>query len=134
VAIWTDINNKNMAKTFVTTLFILIVTISFSQTRTKADAKIFADNLYSQILDGKSISTLARLYSDDLGSAKDGGFIKFNPGKKQMIATFENSILQLTENQTSKPFETEYGYHIVKMVSKTDTLLQVRHILISFKK
>jgi hypothetical protein len=135
VAIWpTDLRQEIMIKIFITTLFIVLVTPMFSQTRTKADAMKFADTLYSRILEGTNISTLARIYSEDPGSAKDGGFIQFNPTKHQLNPNFNNQIMQLKAGETSKPFETEYGYHIAQLALKSDTLVQVRHILITFKR
>lgn len=123
----------NNLKIIASTLFVLISSFIFCQTRSKAEAEKLAFEIYTQIQNGKSISTLATLFSDDIGSVSSQGKIKFNPGKKQLLQTFEDKIMKLEINQTLEPFETEFGYHIIHLVDKTDTLVQYQHILIAHR-
>lgn len=74
-------------------------------------------------------STLARLYSQDTGSAKDGGALGFI-GRADVVPEFANVAFNLTDPKTvSKIFETEYGFHIMQLIEKRGDQVSVRHIL-----
>jgi len=83
-----------------------------------------------RVLDGESMSTLARLYSEDPGSAKEGGLIS-NVFRGQMVPEFEAVAYRLKTGEVSNVFETNYGYHFVQLVARKGDLLDLRHILIS---
>ena len=61
-----------------------------------------------------AFSTLARLYSEDPGSARRGGEYGFQ-GRGEVVPEFANVVFNLTDpKKVSKVFETEYGYHIAQ--------------------
>ncbi len=88
--------------------------------------------LKQRVEDGSSFSTLAVLYSEDPGSAKNGG--KYEAIKRgQFVKEFEAVAFNLKEGEISMPFKTEYGYHIVQLLKRRGEELDLRHILIKPK-
>ena len=76
-----------------------------------------------------SFSTLARLYSEDPGSARNGGDCGFF-GRGEMVPEFSAVAFNMTDpNKISKIVETEYGFHILQFVERLGDRVRVRHIL-----
>lgn len=76
-----------------------------------------------------SFSTLARLYSEDPGSARNGGDLGFF-GRGEMVPEFSAVAFNMTDpDKISKIVETEYGYHIIQFVERLGDRVRVRHIL-----
>jgi peptidyl-prolyl cis-trans isomerase SurA len=80
-----------------------------------------------QARSGRSFSTLARLNSDDTGSASKGGEISARRG--MMVAPFEAAVFSLKEGEISEIFESEYGYHIVKLIERKGDSYKCAHVL-----
>lgn len=88
--------------------------------------------LKQRILDGRSFSTMAILYSEDPGSNKNGG--EYTGIKRgQFVKEFEAVAFNLQPGEISDPFRTVYGYHIVQLQAKRGEELDLRHILIKPK-
>jgi peptidyl-prolyl cis-trans isomerase SurA len=85
-----------------------------------------------EILDGASFSTKAILYSNDPGSASNGGLIK-NVKRGQMVPEFDAVVFNLQEGEISDPFKTDFGYHIAMLEKRRGQELDIRHILIQLK-
>lgn len=81
------------------------------------------------ILGGESFESQARIFSEDPGSAANGGVMK-NISKGQMVKPFEAAALNLGEGEISDPIETEFGYHIIKLDRKAGKIYDASHILI----
>ena len=80
-----------------------------------------------------SFSLLARLYSEDPGSARRGGEYGFQ-SRSQLVPEFANVVFNMTDpNKISKVFETEYGYHIAQLIEKRGDRVSYRHILLKPK-
>lgn len=77
----------------------------------------------------QTMSTLARLYSEDPGSAPMGGFYA-NVAKGVMDPSFESKAFGLKNGEVSTVFETAYGYHFIRLVQRKGDLLDLQHILI----
>lgn len=76
-----------------------------------------------------SFSTLARLYSEDEGSARQGGEIGFR-GRAETVPEFSSVAFSLTDPKTvSKIVKSEYGYHIIQLIGRKGDKVNVRHIL-----
>ena len=131
---------------YTSTLILTLVTVaafSFSgcsgsadapeePSRTKNDAKILADELYTRLTKGEDFAALANEYSEDPGSNTIGG--RYDDVKMGiMVPEFEAVIFSLKENEVSQPFLTEYGYHIATVVAIRGDSRDIRHILIQFK-
>ena len=80
-----------------------------------------------------SFALLARMYSEDPGSARRGGEYGFQ-GRGQLVPEFANVVFNLTDpKKISKVFETEYGYHIAPLIEKRGDRVSYRHILLKPK-
>ena len=89
-------------------------------------------DIRQRILDGSSFSALAVLYSEDPGSARDGG--KYEGMKRgQFVPEFEAVAFNLKEGEISQPFKSEFGYHIIQLLQKRGQELDLRHILVKPK-
>ena len=86
------------------------------------------NDILKAIQGGKSFDTQARINSDDPGSAKDGGRIEATRG--MMVPQFEATVFSLKPGEVSTIFETDYGYHIVKLVERKGDDYVCQHILI----
>ena len=75
---------------------------------------------------------MAILYSDDAGSASNGGVYE-NVSKGQFVKPFEAAAFNLDEGEISDPVETEYGYHIIQVIKRRGEQLDLRHILMKPK-
>jgi foldase protein PrsA len=68
---------------------------------------------------GEDFAKLAKEYSQDPGSAANGGDLGwFGPGK--MVKEFEDAAYKLKVGQVSDPVKTDYGYHIIKVTDKEE--------------
>lgn len=81
----------------------------------KAKARI--DSVYEALLKGADFGDMAREYSDDAGSAAQGGLLPWMR-KGQSVMAFERVAYGLGKGEVSKPFLAEFGYHIIKLVDK----------------
>ena len=76
-----------------------------------------------------SFATLARLYSEDPGSARQGGEMDYT-GRGMFDPAFAAVAFNLTDpKKISKIVETEFGYHIIQLIDKRGDKVKVRHIL-----
>lgn len=77
-----------------------------------------------------SFSTLARMYSEDRGSALRGGETDFM-GKGMMDPSYANVAFGLQDTKkVSKIVESEFGYHIIQLIEKRGDRVNTRHILL----
>jgi peptidyl-prolyl cis-trans isomerase SurA len=82
-------------------------------------AEELAGNLVERVRGGEDFGALARQYSDDIGTAAEGGELVWtNPG--QMVPEFEAVMLSATEGEVTEPFRTEYGWHILEVKARRD--------------
>ena len=88
--------------------------------------------LRERILKGDNFSMLARLYSQDPGSATKGGELGFF-GRGRMVAEFEAAAFALKPGEVSPIVETEYGFHIIQLIERRGNTINVRHILMQPK-
>lgn len=94
---------------------------------TKGRLREYAERVNNGTAD---FSMLARLYSDDPGTAAKGGELGFF-GRGTMVPEFTNAAFALTEpGQVSRVFQTEFGYHIVQLIEKRGDRINCRHILL----
>ncbi|GGJ80665.1 foldase protein PrsA [Anoxybacillus voinovskiensis] len=76
-----------------------------------------AQEIKAKLDKGEDFAKLAKEYSQDAGSAQNGGDLGwFGPGK--MVKEFEDAAYALNVGQVSQPVKTEYGYHIIKVTDK----------------
>ena len=76
-----------------------------------------------------SFQTLARLYSEDPGTARRGGELDYT-GRGMLDPAFANVAFGLTDpKKVSKIVESEFGFHIIQLIDKRGDKIKVRHIL-----
>jgi peptidyl-prolyl cis-trans isomerase SurA len=99
------------------------------------DKKYVKDKLKGfrdRIKGGDDFSTIAVLYSEDPGSAKQGGELgMFKRG--EMRSAFEAAAFKLKPGEVSEIVETEDGYHLIQMIERRGDYINVRHILLQPK-
>ena len=75
------------------------------------------DTVYSQIEAGKDFAAMARRYSDDKRSGMNGGLLPVLSAGK-LMPKMDKLAFSLNEGEVSKPFSTNYGWHILKVIKK----------------
>ncbi|MFW2161634.1 peptidylprolyl isomerase [Acinetobacter beijerinckii] len=111
---------QNDQKALVSQFQTRHILIQPSEVVTLDRAKQMIDNLYNRVKAGEDFSTLAATYSNDTGSARDGGSLGWvSPGV--MVPEFEQVMKETPVGQVSKPFQSQFGWHILQV---TDTRQQ----------
>ena len=87
------------------------------------------NDIRNRILKGENFTTLAILYSEDPGSAKEGGSLGFF-GRGEMVPEFEAVAFKLKPGEVSPIVRTKFGYHILQLVERRGDRVHCRHILI----
>lgn len=94
--------------------------------RVKEELREYTDRINK---DESSFQTLARLYSEDPGSARRGGELDYT-GRGMLDPAFANVAFGLTDpKKVSKIVESEFGFHIIQLIDKRGDKIKVRHIL-----
>jgi peptidyl-prolyl cis-trans isomerase SurA len=115
-----------------TTVEVQIITIEpkipFEETDAiKARLREFTDQVHNGEME---FSTLARMYSEDPGSASHGGEMGFM-SKTSLLPEFANVAFNLSDpKRVSNIVETEYGFHIIQLIEKRGDRINCRHILL----
>ncbi len=87
-----------------------------------------ANKLYSQLTNGADFSKLAKEYSKDPGSARNGGDLGWF-GKGAMVPEFEKAAFGGKVGEILKPIKTNFGFHIIKVTAKTNKKYVVERIV-----
>lgn len=80
--------------------------------------------------EGADFATKAVLYSDDPGTAANGGELPEFTREDPYDPAFIGVAFSLEEGEVSEPFKTEFGYHIMQLMYRRGDRVKVRHILI----
>ncbi|MDB4920994.1 peptidylprolyl isomerase [Mucilaginibacter sp.] len=88
-----------------------------------------AEELRKRVLAGEDFGSLARLYSQDPGSAPNGGDLGFND-RTAYVKEFTAMAFKLKAGDISPVFETEIGFHFLQVIERRGEQVHVRHILI----
>ena len=84
-----------------------------------AEAQRRAEDLLKQLKAGAKLEDLAKKYSEDPGSAKQGGSLGWI-GKGQTVPEFEKAAFSLPKGQISDLVKSSYGFHIIRVDDKQD--------------
>lgn len=88
-----------------------------------------AEALRLRVKGGENFENLARLYSQDPGSAPEGGDLGFFD-RTVMAKEFTAMAFKLKEGELSPVFETEFGFHILQVIERRGEQVRARHILV----
>ena len=86
-------------------------------------------SLRERIMNGEKFSTLARIYSEDPGSARRGGELGM-ASKSIFWPVFADAAMALRPGSISQIVETPDGFHIIEVIEKKGDMFNARHILI----
>ncbi|MEX1020314.1 MAG: peptidylprolyl isomerase [Litorilinea sp.] len=96
--------------------------------RNEDETLALAQELRQRLLDGEDFAELALEYSDDTGSAVNGGDLGwFGPGR--MVPVFEEAAFALEEGEISEPIRSDFGYHIIQVVERDDARPKTEDVL-----
>ena len=95
-----------------------------------------ANALYEELAAGADFARLARAMSQDEASAANGGDLG-TFGRGRMVKPFEDAAFALEPGEVSKPVQTPFGWHLIKVDEKSEEegkeQLKARHILLSYE-
>ena len=86
-------------------------------------------SIRERIINGEKFSTLARIYSQDPGSARKGGELGM-ASKSIFWPVFSDAAMALKPGVVSQIVETPDGFHIIEVLEKKDDMFNARHILL----
>ena len=86
-------------------------------------------SLRERIMNGEKFSTLARIYSEDPGSARRGGELGM-ASKSIFWPAFSDAAMALRPGTISQVVETPDGFHIIEVIEKKGDMFNARHILL----
>ncbi|MDB5150039.1 MAG: peptidylprolyl isomerase [Mucilaginibacter sp.] len=88
-----------------------------------------AEDLRKRVVGGEDFGAMARLYSQDPGSATEGGDLGFND-RTAYVKEFSATAFKLKAGEISPVFETDFGFHFLQVIERRGEQVHVRHILI----
>ncbi|MHA6198636.1 peptidylprolyl isomerase SurA [Pseudomonas wadenswilerensis] len=103
------------------------ILIKPSEIRSEAETKVLAQRLYDRIQAGEDFAELAKSFSEDPGSALNGGDLNWiDPNA--LVPEFREVMASAPQGQVSKPFKTQYGWHVLEVLGRraTDSTAQAR--------
>lgn len=98
-------------------------------TSARTEALELAKAVRDSIINGADFTDMAQKYSQDPGSAPDGGNLGWID-KGKLVPEFERAAFSLQLNETSLPVESPFGFHIIQTLDKRENAVNTRHILI----
>ncbi|MEX6501839.1 peptidylprolyl isomerase [Pseudomonas zhanjiangensis] len=96
------------------------ILIKPSEIRSEADSKRLAERLYQRIQAGEDFAELAKSFSEDPGSALNGGSLDWiDPGV--LVPEFREVMANTASGEVSKPFKSPYGWHVLQVMGRRAT-------------
>ena len=110
------VEDKRPSRGEVTVAHIMVST---NQKDSLLNPETRINEIYRKMNQGENFESLAKQFSDDQSSANNGGVLSPFTGGQLNSQEFESTAFNLDKpGDISKPFSTEYGWHIVKLISK----------------
>lgn len=103
------------------------ILIKPSEIRSEAEARRLSERLYERIRSGEDFAELAKNFSEDPGSALNGGDMNWiDPAV--LVPEFRQVMAETASGQLSQPFKTPYGWHVLQVLERraTDSSEQFR--------
>ncbi len=110
---------KGGERQIVTQPHLRHILIKTNEITSDQDARNRLQQLTRRVAGGEDFTQLARSHSDDKASALNGGDMGWlSPG--DMLPRFREEVSKLSNNELSKPFRTDFGWHLVQMLARRD--------------
>ena len=106
-----------------------IVRVPKANEKQKLYYKTKLQELKDRIGSGEDFGKLAAEFSEDPGSAAQGGTLGFIK-RGEMVPEFEAEAMRLKPGELSNIIETEYGFHLIQLLDKRGAEYNARHILL----
>ncbi len=102
-----------------------------AQVNEKAKQAVMAklNDIRGQVLAGADFATLAKQYSEDPGSGKEGGYLGFF-GRGELVPEYEAAAMKLEPGQMSPVVQSQFGFHLIQFIERKGTKYSTRHILL----
>lgn len=113
------VNDKRSARGEVKVAHIMLQTGPSASPEVSNEAKLKADTVYMKLQAGETFEKMVEQYSQDQGSKNSGGVMNYFNSMSNYPDLFKETAFGLKmKGDYSKPFKTEYGYHIIKLIDK----------------
>lgn len=108
---------SNQQKALVPQFQTRHILIKTSEVVSAENAKQMIESIYNRVKSGDDFATLAATYSNDPGSARDGGSLGWvSPG--MMVPEFDKIMQETKVGSVSQPFQTQFGWHILQVTDQ----------------
>ncbi|MCG8475579.1 MAG: peptidylprolyl isomerase [Cytophagales bacterium] len=95
----------------------------------KSRVELFLLDLKKQVENGTEFGSLARKYSEDPGSAANGGELGYMK-RGQLVPEFEAVAMKLKPGEIGEPTESDFGFHLIQLIDRRGNEFNARHILV----
>lgn len=105
--------------------------IKFAQVNQKAKQETQAklNDIRARIQGGEDFEKLAKEFSQDPGSAAQGGYLGFFK-RRELVPEYEAAALRLEPGQLSPIVESQFGFHLIQLIERKGETFSTRHILL----
>ncbi len=90
-----------------------------SEIRSEAETEALIWQIHSKLVAGGDFAELAREYSEDPGSALNGGDLGWSSGE-QFVESFRLAMAATPTGEVSNPFRSQYGWHIIEVLDRRE--------------
>jgi peptidyl-prolyl cis-trans isomerase SurA len=108
---------KRGGKTVIEQTHVRHILIKPTAIRDEEDSRELAVSLRQRIEDGEDFVELAKEYSDDIGSAQEGGDLGW-ASPRQMVPEFEKVMNETAINELSQPVQSQFGWHVLQVLER----------------
>ncbi|UUY08970.1 peptidylprolyl isomerase [Pseudomonas sp. J452] len=96
------------------------ILIKPNEIRSETETRRLAERLYERIVSGEDFAELAKSYSEDPGSALNGGDLNWiDPST--LVPEFRDVMAKTSSGELSKPFKSQYGWHVLEVLGRRAT-------------
>ncbi|RFP63900.1 peptidylprolyl isomerase [Hymenobacter lapidiphilus] len=106
-----------------------IVKVAQVNNKVKQATQAKLNELRARIVAGEDFATLAKQYSQDPGSAVEGGYLGFFK-RRELVPEYEAASLRLEPGGISPVVESQFGFHVIQLIERKGDSYSTRHILL----
>lgn len=107
-----------------------IVLIPQPNAEQKAYARGKAEELRTRIMQGESFESIADIYTDDRDEQGNARVELGCVGRGEFVPEFEAAAFKLQPGEVSEVVQTQFGYHLIKLISRQGNTICLKHLLI----